>query len=330
MKNIIIKSLLVSGVLIYSAYSTAACIQNPNYNNVMVDVPNRVFNIQYDDLTTRTLATFTLNYRPANITSFKENSGRCGDNAFIKGDFINGWTPNSNKIATTNIPGIGIKVKMNNMGYINLKYTGDNYPSNAIKSKFIIINPTWTVEIIKTGRVTQSNTLTGGNLARMVQHNTLPNNHQWILSTLRIPAGAIKVNSLKCTTKATSYNINLGTWYDTQFKNIGDVSQNVNVPITLNCAAGTNIKATVTSSAGYIDTNTGKLKLSGANSATGIGIQLVNANNSPIKLNTKLTMQNNVSSGDYIFNWKARYIKTGNTITAGSANSVATVNILYE
>lgn len=164
----------------------------------------------------------------------------------------------------------------------------------------------------------------------MVQHNTLPNNHQWILSTLRIPAGAIKVNSLKCTTKATSYNINLGTWYDTQFKNIGDVSQNVNVPITLNCAAGTNIKATVTSSAGYIDANTGKLKLSGANSATGIGIQLVNANNSPIKLNTKLTMQNNVSSGDYIFNWKARYIKTGNTITAGSANSVATVNILYE
>lgn len=330
MKNIIIKPLLVSGILIYSTYSTAACIQNPNYNNVMVDVPNRVFNIQHDDFTTRTLATITLNYRPANITSFKGNSGECGRNAFIKGDFINGWVPNSNKIAATNIPGIGIKVKMNNMGYINLKFTDSNYSSNVILEKFKIVNPTWTVEIIKTGRVTQSGSLTGGALARMIQYNTLPNNHQWILSTLRIPAGAIKVNSLKCTTKATSYNINLGTWYDTQFKNIGDVSQNVNVPITLNCAAGTNIKATVTSSAGYIDANTGKLKLSGANSAMGIGIQLVNANNNPIKLNTKLTMQNNASSGDYIFNWKARYIKTGNTITAGSANSVATVNILYE
>ncbi|MCX2589179.1 fimbrial protein [Proteus penneri] len=330
MENIIIKPLLLGGILIYSAYSTAACIQNPNYNNVIVDVPNRVFNIQHDDLTTRTLATITLNYRPANITSFKGNSGECGRNAFIKGDFINGWIPNSNRIAATNIPGIGIKVKMNNMGYINLKYTGANQPSNAIIEKFQIINPAWTVEIIKTGRVTQSAVLKGGNLARMIQHNTLPANHQWILSTLRIPVGAIKVNSLKCTTKSDNYNISLGTWYDTQFKNIGDVSQNVNVPITLSCAAGTNIKATVTSSAGYIDANTGKLNLSGSNRATGIGIQIVNSNNNPIKLNTKLNLQNNVPSGDYIFNWKARYIKTGNKITAGTANSVATVNILYE
>ncbi|WP_311751363.1 fimbrial protein [Proteus columbae] len=329
MKNIIIKPLLVSGILFYSTYSTAACIQNPNYKNVMVDVPNRVFNIQYDDLTTRTLDTITLSYRPSNITTYSGNDGDCG-NAVLNGDFINGWIPNSNKIAATNIPGIGIRVKMTNIGYINLKYTGSNSSGNIIVKKFRIVNPAWTVEIIKTGRVTQSDSLTGGTLARMTQNNTLPNNHQWILSTLRIPAGAIKVNSLKCTTKATSYNINLGTWYDTQFKNIGDVSQNVNVPITLSCAARTNIKATVTSSAGYIDVNTGKLKLSGTNSATGIGIQLVNANNNPIKLNTKLTMQDNVSSGDYIFNWKARYIKTGNTITAGSANSVATVNILYE
>lgn len=324
MENIIIKLLLLSGILIYSTYSAAACIQNPNYKNVMVDVPNRVFNIQYDDLTTRTLATIPLSYLPNDTTSYSGNNGECG-NSVITGRFINGWTPNSNKIATTNIPGIGIKVKMNNIGYININFSRVND-----KYKYIINNPTWVVEIIKTGRVTQSNVLTGGNLARMAQNNTLPNNHQWILSTLRIPFGAIKVNSLKCTTKASSYNINLGTWYDTQFKNVGDVSENVNIPLTLSCAAGTNIKATVTSSAGYIDANTGKLNLSGSNRATGIGIQIVNSNNNPIKLNTKLNMQNNVSSGDYIFNWKARYIKTGNKITAGTANSVATVNILYE
>ena len=86
----------------------------------------------------------------------------------------------------------------------------------------------------------------------------------------------------------------MGTWYDTQFKNIGDVSKNVDIPITLSCAAGTNIKATVTSSAGYIDVNTGKLKLSGTNPATGIGIQLLDKNNNPIKLNTKNSLQNQV------------------------------------
>lgn len=324
MENIIIKPLLLSGILIYSTYSTAACVQNPNYKNVIVDVPNRVYNIQYDDLTTRTLDTITLLYNPSFISTFKEKEGVCGDSV-LSGRFINGWVPNSNKIVATNIPGIVLKVKMNNIGYINIDYS-----NNDEGRKYVIANPAWVIEIIKTGRVTQSGLLKGGNLARMVQNNTLPNNHQWILSTLRIPVGAITVNSLKCTTKADNYNINLGTWYDTQFKNIGDVSQNVNIPLTLSCAAGTNIKATVTSSAGYIDANTGKLNLSGSNRATGIGIQIVNSNNNPIKLNTKLNLQNNVPSGDYIFNWKARYIKTGDKITAGTANSVATVNILYE
>ncbi|WP_265510932.1 fimbrial protein, partial [Providencia rustigianii] len=53
-------------------------------------------------------------------------------------------------------------------------------------------------------------------------------------------------------------------------------------------------------------------------------------NNNPIKLNTKNSLQNNVPSGDYIFNWKAQYIKTANSITPGSANATATVNIRYE
>lgn len=324
MKDTIIKSLLLSGFLFYSTYSVAACIQNPNFNNIIVNVPNREFNIQYDDTTTRTLAELKITYKQNFINTFSGKDGKCG-NSVISGDYINGWVTNSNKIAATNIPGIGIRVKMTEIGYINTTFS--RFADNL---KYEIRNPYWTVEIIKTGRVTQSNSLTAGNLARMVQTNTLPNNSRWILSTLRIPIGAIKVNSLKCTTKADSYNINLGTWYDTQFKNIGDVSQNVNIPITLNCAAGTNIKATVTSSAGYIDVNTGKLNLSGSNRATGIGIQLVDRNNNPIRLNTKLSLQNNVSSGDYIFNWKARYIKTGSKITAGSANSTATVNILYE
>lgn len=110
---------------------------------------------------------------------------------------------------------------------------------------------------MKTGRVTQSGSLQWGKIAQAVQNNTQPKNTTWNLTSLYLPLNAIKINSLKCTTKSSNYNINMGTWYDTQFKNIGDVSKSVDVPITLNCAAGTNIKATVTSSAGYIDANTG-------------------------------------------------------------------------
>lgn len=59
-------------------------------------------------------------------------------------------------------------------------------------------------------------------------------------------------------------------------------------------------------------------------------MQLLNNAGTPIVLNQKLTQQDNVAQGDYIFGWKARYIKTAATITPGTANANATVNIRYE
>ncbi|MDM3869663.1 fimbrial protein, partial [Proteus faecis] len=290
------------------------------------DIPNKIYSIQYDDMGTRVLDEFRINYKNGPINTFSGKDGDCGY-ATISGSYINGWVPNANKIVQTNIPGIGIQVKLHELGLLNLTH---NNMANPSANHYTIINPYWTVKILKTGRVTESGSVNWGMLAKVVQNNTLPRNSTWNISSLYLPLNAIKINSLKCSTKSSNYNVNMGTWYDTQFKNIGDVSKNVDIPITLSCAAGTNIKATVTSSAGYIDVNTGKLKLSGANSAKGIGIQLLDKNNNPIKLNTKNSLQNQVASGDYIFGWKARYIKTGSTITPGSANSIAVVNILYE
>lgn len=327
MRHVNTKSiLLLSGVLFYSTYTFSACIQNPNLKNIRVDIPNKVYSIQYDDMGTRVLEEIKINYKNGPINTYSGNDGQCG-NASIFASYTNGWVPNVNKIVQTNIPGIGMKVYFNNIGAINFNWVSK---SNEVGKTFHMPNPYWRVQIIKTGQVTQSGSLKLGEVAKAVQNNTAPRNTTWNLTSLFLPLNAIRINSLKCSTKSSSYNVNMGTWYDTQFKNIGDVSKDVSIPITLSCAAGTNIKATVTSSAGYIDVNTGKLKLSGANQATGIGIQLLDRNNNPIKLNTKNSLQNQVASGDYIFGWKARYIKTGSTITPGSANSIATVNILYE
>ncbi|WP_321146990.1 fimbrial protein, partial [Providencia alcalifaciens] len=104
---------------------------------------------------------------------------------------------------------------------------------------------------------------------------------------------------------------------------------NIDIPITLSCAAGTNIKVNVTSDA-IDNASTGKLSLTGPNKATGIAVQLLNNTSNPITLNTQWTQQDNVPEGDYIFGWKARYIKTSNTVTPGTANTTATVNIRYE
>ncbi|MEY1197447.1 fimbrial protein [Providencia rettgeri] len=323
------KTLLIIGsVFVYSAYTQAACIQNPNLRNVVVNMPKRTYFIQYDDTGTRDLETITLQYASPFTTTFSGRDGDCG-NSYMHGNYVNGWVPNGNKIAASNIPGISIQVRLNNIGALNTRYGPPN-PNKPKPLSWNIANPSWTIRIIKTGKVTQSNSLKSGHVARFTQSNTAPRNSTWNITSLNIPANAIKINVLRCSTKASSYDVKLGTWHDTQFKAIGSTSNNVNIPITLNCAAGTNLKVTVTSSAGYVDTNTGKIKLSGQGQATGVAIQLLDRNSNPIKLNSAFTLQNNVSGGDYIFNWKARYIKTSNNITPGTANSTASVNIRYE
>lgn len=321
------KALIIIGsVFAYSAYTQAACIQNPNLRNVVVDVPARTYSLQYDDTGARDLATIQVNFKSSPTNSFSGTNGQCG-NSYLYADYVNGWVPNGNKIAASNIPGISIQVKATEIGLLNTRY-GPPIASNP--NNWEITYPYWTITIKKTGQVTQGGNLKAGHVGRLTQRNPAPHNSTWNLTSLNIPAGAIKINVLQCSTKANSYTVNLGTWYDTQFKAIGTTSNSVNIPITLSCAAGTNLKVTVTNSAGYIDTNTGKIKLSGQGQATGVAIQLLDRNSNPIKLNSKFTLQNNVAGGDYVFNWKARYIKTANNITAGTANSTASVNIRYE
>ncbi|CAG9407706.1 fimbrial protein [Providencia alcalifaciens] len=187
----------------------------------------------------------------------------------------------------------------------------------------------FTLTLVKTGPVTKSGYINSGMIATKSNRNAAAGATFYRNATLSIRPNSIYINVLNCSLKQDTYDIKLGDWYDTQFKNIGDTSSNIDIPITLSCAAGTNIKVNVTSDA-IDNASTGKLSLTGSNKATGIAVQLLNNASNPIALNTQWTQQDNVPEGDYIFGWKARYIKTSNTVTPGTANASATVNIRYE
>ncbi|MBW3114923.1 fimbrial protein [Providencia rettgeri] len=327
MKNLFYKSTFIFiSLFLYSSYTNAACIQNPRFNNIQVNIPTATYNIQYDDITTRELGALSVRYLSGSMTTtYSEGNGSCGI-SYLYGDFINNWVPN-NGVATSNIPGIGISVQTASIGGDFNRWFG---PSSSGKQPWEISDTVWYIKIKKIGQVTSSNTLRSGPVAQLTQKNQTPIS-TWYLTTLNMPANAIRINVLSCSLKnnQSTYNIDMQDWYDTQFPNIGSTSAPVDIPITLTCAAGTNIKATVTSSK-YEDTATGKLALTGPDSATGVAIQLLNKNNNPIKLNTTNSLQNNVPAGDYMFDWKARYIKTADNITPGTANASATVNIRYE
>lgn len=327
MRKLIYQSIFAVGcVYLYSGYASAACTQNPNLMNVRANVPTQTpINIMYDNLSTNeNLRMITIPFSTLGVNTFAPNAGDCGT-SYLRGTYLTGWSPNSNKIAPTNIDGIGIKVATVGIGDLNTVFGPTTLGGWALMSN------NWFLTLVKTKQVTQSGYIKSGNVANLTQTNTAPSNSTWYLSTLVIPANAIRINVLSCSLKSTVPTINLGDWYDTQFPAIGSTSTEVAIPITLNCLAGTNIKATVTATSGTINASQGQLALSGgADKATGVAIQLIDQNNNPIPLNSKRTIKDNVAEGEYIFGWKARYIKTADKITPGPANGTATINILYE
>ncbi|BBG60847.1 fimbrial protein [Providencia rustigianii] len=325
MNKIIYKLTLLFLCLFFYSYSSyAECIKGTY--TAHHNIPDRTIYVQYDNLLANdyVLARHYIEAFTDDYYFSMEYESDCG--GYLNLFYVNNWVANSSKIVPTNIPGVGVRIKFNNPS------VPDYIPTKSITASgsWKLPGPVgWNIEILKTGTIASSGTIRSGQIVNLTQYNTKTGT-SFLGATLSF-ANNYRISVVNCSLKNNQsiYNINMKDWYDTQFPNIGSTSTPVNIPITLTCAAGTNIKATVTSTS-YVDTATGKLGLTGTNSATGIAIQLLDKNNNPIKLNTKNSLQNNVPSGDYIFNWKAQYIKTANSITPGSANATATVNIRYE
>lgn len=313
-------------ILSYSLANAAGCIANPDLGKtVYLPVDNIIIQSDESIPVNTVLKSYTVYTYPPSHHIFL-SGGSC--NYYNASQYLNGWVANANKIVQTNINGIGIKTTTLNTSQVITPFISQTAHSSGIMYYSTLLD--WHVDIIKTGPISNLNgqTLKVGELAELYIFD-IDNQKKNLINKLAIP-NDFRITVASCTTNGTdSYNIALGDWDDKKFKNIGDTSSSVDIPITLSCFAGTNIKVNVTSS--FIDNApTGKLSLTGDNRATGIAIQLLNKNNNPITLNTQWTQQDNVSEGSYVLGWKARYIKTSNIITPGSANASATVNIRYE
>lgn len=307
---------------------------------------NHKINIPFDNTTMGDLQTITATSSvPQNLyvnNNGKDYNTRCkglSSNNPLIGNLLFEFRYKQNitspvKYISTNIPGISYYVRFVVSNCQDCPES-TNYPYKGSRSNYtfgstVEVPAEYKLTIVKTSNVTQSGYIDGGQIASKINKNSA-SGYYYLTTDLYLNSNAIYINVLKCSLNQTHYNINLGDWYDTQFKHTGDTSEAVNVPISLKCQEGTNINVTVTSTHGSEDPLMGKLNLaSEANKASGIAVQLLDNNEAPIKLNEKLNQKNNTPNGEYIFNWKARYIKTSDKVTPGSANASATVNIRYE
>lgn len=313
------------------AYTDSCKPTNPNGSPpggsgngyVIVSIPDDVVNIQYDSTFTGVLKEYNVLAIPGLYNPAKPGFRNCAP--VYVGNFTSPWVA-TGTMAHSNIPGISVEVMVSTFSRpfpfrIDASQTASPTYDNL----------TWNVRIVKTGNVTSGGTIIPNPLATFSQSSAI-SQIKTAFGLSQIKFNNYRINVISCSIKnnTSSHNIEMGDWYDSNFPSIGSTSDSVDIPITLTCQAGANVKATVTSSAGYADANSGKLNLSGSNSATGIAIQLLDKNNAPIKLNSQINLQDNVPAGDYLFNWKARYIRTGDKVTVGTANSVATVSIQYQ
>lgn len=219
-------------------------------------------------------------------------------------------------IYKTNLAGVGI-VGAINVGQV-LKQVPFTNPqtTNTYPGGFQNKSPTY-FELIKIGDITPG-TLQGGELAKGYYDSQLA-------GTITLVGGVI--NQLACSVNTPVVNVVLGNYLVSDFTSIGDTTESIKVPVTLNCNTGARINVIVSAEEDNDAVNTIQLIPGGA---TGVAVQLLDDSGNQVPINQKFVSNTITTNGQFIFNWKARYIKTKATITPGGGDAHATLQLTYE
>ena len=142
---------------------------------------------------------------------------------------------------------------------------------------------------------------------------------------------AVNVVSQACLTPDVS--VFLGPHKTAIFTGLGSSSPAVSFDISLNgCPAGLSaIEYRIDAVTPILDPDYAVVGLDAGSSATGVGVQLLDANDNPAILGVTRPFAgyNTATGGDFKIPLRARYRQTGSTVTPGSANTAVTFTVNY-
>ncbi|WFQ80812.1 MULTISPECIES: fimbrial protein [Xenorhabdus] len=147
-------------------------------------------------------------------------------------------------------------------------------------------------------------------------------NHDTVF-TYKIPSFNITARSCAITTPII--HVPMGAVSKNHFKNIGDTAGGRSFEINVQCKGSPN--ANITWEPGKTNTN-GVINADSTSSATGIGIQMLDDRDNPVKFGEQQALGtiNSLKTLSY----KAKYYQTSNTVIAGSVNATATFTVDYK
>lgn len=236
----------------------------------------------------------------------------------------------------TAIAGIGLRVGENYGG-------GDRWWHNLVDSSSagaagLTFMPQYTfvVELVKTGPITASGTLSG-DIAQM----SLPL-HNRVAIKLRL-AGSASVRPLvpSCRLDKSDIKVNLKSVSLASLERDG-VSMLESFNIGLQCSGGTQGATTrmfiTLTDAANPGNRSDILNLSSTSEATGIGIRILRADNTPVFFGPDSEAAGTVNQwqvGEFgnssvIIPLSAQYVRTSGPVTPGSANGAATFTLSYQ
>ncbi|WP_409976929.1 fimbrial protein [Serratia quinivorans] len=137
--------------------------------------------------------------------------------------------------------------------------------------------------------------------------------------------------SSACSLTSTSINVPLGDVAATKFTGIATTAGDKSFDLGLTCDKDAKINVSLAGTQNTDTTETSVLALTSAGqsgTASGVGVQLLYGG-TPLKINNNILLKSS-AGGQETLPFTARYYQTLADISAGLANSSATLNITYQ
>ncbi|MEK7885709.1 fimbrial protein [Burkholderia contaminans] len=244
------------------------------------------------------------------------------------------------EVFNTNLAGVGVIMAINSYvgtAWYPIKYaigtTGWNFGGTYSKSggfSNVVFGVSMNFAFVKTGPITPGVVTWSGPIANVAMSerplSTVSN--QLSVSAIGNPT----FNVASCTTP-NNIPVALGTHMSSEFTGVNSVSSSVGFNIALtNCPAGmSEVDYEIDAVTTVVNATNSVVALDSSSTASGIGVQLLDGNGSPVPLGSQIVFNgySSASGGNYTIPFRARYYQTGTPVTPGLANTLMTFTMSY-
>lgn len=230
-----------------------------------------------------------------------------------------GTTPGStDDLFPSNVTGVGYRVLQKGTyiypyPYFSLDGGSQWYESDAV-----------TVEIVKTGNITDGSQLAAGPLASF---KAGPQGSGFIYDAVINLANSLTFTAPACQVSTPNVDVVLPTVTSGAFGGAGSVAGTTPFQIQLQCSSGAVVRITldtatpVAGQAGVIAPSSGSI--------SGVGVQVLDASGTAVQFGAPAVI-GATPNGTMSVNYAARYFQTGATVSPGTLRATATFTLSYQ